>query len=261
MTTRNQRHEHVESRTRRKSHVRFGGRAGETHQPRGWKGTPVRPLHVLLDVVGDRVRRVRRRCVLASHRRLEGSTHHARQPRRRRVEHGRVDSTPYQPRRADLSQRRRVATNTPRSRTPTVSTSSTRCRRSAPSATASITQWPNRSTRSTRPNYTATPPRSPATVAPGVALMTSRSRRAYWSAGPTRNASTASSTTSRRRRSKLPTTVTSFRPTRPEKSNPTNTRQTQAESPSLPRRPHRRSTRRASPGPTCPSRRRAPSPT
>jgi len=29
-----------------KSHVRFGGRAGETHQPKGWQGAPVRPLHV-----------------------------------------------------------------------------------------------------------------------------------------------------------------------------------------------------------------------
>lgn len=34
----------VESRMRWKSHVRFGGRAGETHQPRGWQGAPVRPL-------------------------------------------------------------------------------------------------------------------------------------------------------------------------------------------------------------------------
>jgi len=31
---------------RRESHVRFGGRAGETGQPRGWNRTPVRPyLH------------------------------------------------------------------------------------------------------------------------------------------------------------------------------------------------------------------------
>ena len=30
-----------------KSHVRFGGRAGETHQPKGWQGAPVRPLHVM----------------------------------------------------------------------------------------------------------------------------------------------------------------------------------------------------------------------
>ena len=27
-----------------KSHVRFGGRAGETHHPKGWQGAPVRPL-------------------------------------------------------------------------------------------------------------------------------------------------------------------------------------------------------------------------
>lgn len=28
---------------RRKSHVRFGGRAGETHQPQSWQGAPARP--------------------------------------------------------------------------------------------------------------------------------------------------------------------------------------------------------------------------
>jgi transposase InsO family protein len=28
-----------------KSHVRFGGRAAETHQPKGWQGAAVRPLH------------------------------------------------------------------------------------------------------------------------------------------------------------------------------------------------------------------------
>ena len=28
-----------------KLHVRFGGRAGETHQPKSRKGAPVRPLH------------------------------------------------------------------------------------------------------------------------------------------------------------------------------------------------------------------------
>ena len=30
-----------------KSHVRFGGRAGETHQPQGRQGAPVRPLHAV----------------------------------------------------------------------------------------------------------------------------------------------------------------------------------------------------------------------
>ena len=28
-----------------KSHVRFGGRAAETHQPKDWQGAAVRPLH------------------------------------------------------------------------------------------------------------------------------------------------------------------------------------------------------------------------
>ena len=40
-----QRHEHVESRMRWKSHVRFGGRAGETHRSKGRQRAPVRPLH------------------------------------------------------------------------------------------------------------------------------------------------------------------------------------------------------------------------
>jgi len=30
-----------------KLHVRFGGRAGETHQPKGRQGAPVRPLHLM----------------------------------------------------------------------------------------------------------------------------------------------------------------------------------------------------------------------
>jgi len=30
-----------------KSHVRFGGRAGETHQAKVWQGAPVRPLHTV----------------------------------------------------------------------------------------------------------------------------------------------------------------------------------------------------------------------
>jgi hypothetical protein len=38
----------VESRMRWKSHVRFGGRARETHQPKGWQGALVRPLHIEL---------------------------------------------------------------------------------------------------------------------------------------------------------------------------------------------------------------------
>jgi putative transposase len=38
--------------------------------------------------------------------------------------------------------------------------------RSAPSATASITRWPNRSWGCSRPNCTATPPRSPTTAGP-----------------------------------------------------------------------------------------------
>ena len=31
----------------RNGHVRFGGRAAETHQPQDWQGAAVRPLHLL----------------------------------------------------------------------------------------------------------------------------------------------------------------------------------------------------------------------
>jgi hypothetical protein len=45
-----QRPEHVESRMQWKLHVRFRGRAGETHQSKGGQGAPVRPLHLHPDV-------------------------------------------------------------------------------------------------------------------------------------------------------------------------------------------------------------------
>jgi hypothetical protein len=35
-----------ESRMLRNGHVRFGGRAGETHQLQSRQGAPVRPLHL-----------------------------------------------------------------------------------------------------------------------------------------------------------------------------------------------------------------------
>ena len=36
----------------RNGHVRFGGRAAETHQPQDWQGAAVRPLHLRGDLVG-----------------------------------------------------------------------------------------------------------------------------------------------------------------------------------------------------------------
>ena len=53
-----------------KLHVRFGGRAGETHQLKSRKGAPVRPLHLCSDLVGLRVRSVGNRRVLSVYRRL-----------------------------------------------------------------------------------------------------------------------------------------------------------------------------------------------
>jgi putative transposase len=49
-------------------HVRFGGRVGETHQPRGWRGAPTRPLHLCGQLVGHGLCRVRHRRVLAADR-------------------------------------------------------------------------------------------------------------------------------------------------------------------------------------------------
>jgi hypothetical protein len=40
-----------------KLHVRFGGRAGETHQVKAGQGAPVRPLHLRADLVGSRLNR------------------------------------------------------------------------------------------------------------------------------------------------------------------------------------------------------------
>src|SRR5829696_8686131 len=42
----------------RNRHVRFGGRAAETHQPQDWQGAAVRPLHLRADLVADEVHRV-----------------------------------------------------------------------------------------------------------------------------------------------------------------------------------------------------------
>ena len=53
-----------------KLHVRFGGRAGETHQLKGWQGAPVRPLHLCLDLVGLLLCGLHHRRLLAHDRRL-----------------------------------------------------------------------------------------------------------------------------------------------------------------------------------------------
>lgn len=51
--------------------------------------------------------------------------------------------------------------------------------RSAPSVIRSITRWPSRSTRSSRPNCIATPQPSEPTVGRGAVLTTSRSERCF----------------------------------------------------------------------------------
>ena len=86
-------------------------RAPDLVQPRLHRHPPEREvgggLHVLLDVVRDRLRRVRHRRVLAPHRRLEGVPVDDRPAGRRRVEHGRLDPARRRHRRADLPLRRR----------------------------------------------------------------------------------------------------------------------------------------------------------
>ena len=64
-------------------------------------------LHLLLDVVGHRLRRLRRRRLLPAHRRLEGGQIDDRLPRRRRLEHGGLEPPPREPGRPDLPHRRR----------------------------------------------------------------------------------------------------------------------------------------------------------
>jgi putative transposase len=44
-------------------HVRFGGRVGETHQPKGWRGAPTRPLHRAPHPRGQALLRGRPRCL------------------------------------------------------------------------------------------------------------------------------------------------------------------------------------------------------
>ena len=58
-----------------KSHVRFGGRAGETHRAKARQGTPVRPLHRASDPRGQGVLRSRpRRLVPTRGRMVDDST-------------------------------------------------------------------------------------------------------------------------------------------------------------------------------------------
>ena len=67
-----------------KLHVRFGGRAGETHQLKSRKGAPVRPLHLCSDLVGLRVCGVGDRCLLAVRRRMASIQQRTNRPGSRR---------------------------------------------------------------------------------------------------------------------------------------------------------------------------------
>ena len=110
------------------------------------------------------------------------------------LEHGGVDPPAHHPRRAGVSLRRR-AVNTPQFPTPSDSTTSARRRPSAPSATATTTPWPNRSSGSSRPSCTATRPPWPPTAGPGRASTTSRSPPAPGCRGSTRSGCTQNSAT------------------------------------------------------------------
>jgi transposase InsO family protein len=61
---------------RRKSHVRFGGRAGETPSVRAEQGAPARPLHLCGQLVGHGLCGVRDRRALAADRGLAGGHQH-----------------------------------------------------------------------------------------------------------------------------------------------------------------------------------------
>ena len=92
-------------------------------------------------------------------------------------------------------------------------------RPSGPSATATTTRWPRPPSGCSRPTCTETQPPLPPTAGRGEASTTSRSPPAPGCRGSTTTASTASSTTRRRPRSRPRTTVTTLSPTRHE--NPT----------------------------------------
>ena len=66
-------------------------------------------LHLLLDVVGHRLRGLHHRRLLPTPGRLEGGPLDDRRPGGRRPEHGRLDPAPHQPGRTDLPHRRGIA--------------------------------------------------------------------------------------------------------------------------------------------------------
>src|ERR1019366_5222405 len=119
--------------------------------------------------------------------------------------------------------------STPRSPIPSASATSARHPPSARWATVTTTRWRNRSWDCTKPNYTATPPRSVPTAAPGKGSTISRPPSAPGSYGSTRSGSPESLTTAPRPSLK-PTTVIGLSLMRHERSKPTSLHQTQADS-------------------------------
>ena len=173
-------------------------------------------LHLLLDVVGHRLRRLRHRRLLPAPGRLEGGPLDDRHPGRRRPQHGRLDPAPHQPRRPHLPHRRRIAIHLD------CLHRADRRRRSRPLHRDRRRQLRQRHGRighgaSSRPSSTETRPPWPPTAGPGRASTTSRSPPAPGSPGSTRSGCTPNSTTGRRPRSK-PTTVTSLSPMRHERT-------------------------------------------
>jgi len=64
-------------------------------------------FHLLLDVVGNRLRGLRHRRVLEATGRLEGRPFHDHHPHARRTQHGGLDPPAHEPRRPHLPHRRR----------------------------------------------------------------------------------------------------------------------------------------------------------
>jgi len=208
-----------------KSHVRFGGRAAETHSAKAEQGAPARPLHLRLDPGRLRVHQLRHRRVLPPHPRLArlglqgDAAGHVRAragavhpPPSRRPVHLQGPGPPL---------RRRIAARP--SASPKRSSTPGLRHRSAPSATPSTTRSSNPRSGSTRPsssNIRTGPTRGPAGPK-------SNERPPAGSTGTTRRGSTTRS--ARRPRSSSKSTTASPTP-------PTSTRLPKTEPPSDPGR-------------------------
>ena len=186
-------------------------------------------LHLLLDVVGHRLRRLRHRRVLPAPGRMEGGPVDDDASRPRRAQHGGVDPPAHHPRRTAVSFGRRES----RQYTSILYTERLDDVGAAPSIGTIGDGFDNAMAESVMGLFKTELHRNPAALAanggPGRASTTSRSPSVPGCRGSTRSGSTQSSTTGRQTSSRT-TTVTSLSPRWHEKTKPTSLRQTQADS-------------------------------